>query len=147
MKDRFWPIIDDADSARGAVDRAARITTIWAVLNLAIGLISVFSGLRVTERNTFMDSGGSVIPASTFVIFGLLFAVVAWKMRAMSRGWTVAGLILAAITLLSDLAAYPSPIALVFHLVVLIYFINALRGVTAFARLQCPEPLLPYDPT
>jgi hypothetical protein len=145
--DRLWPAVDDADAARDVVESAARFTTIWAVINLVIGLISLFSGSTVTERNRVefqgmvMDNGGNAIPAASFIITGLVFALVSWKMRAMSRGWTVAGLILAAFTLLADLAAYPSPIAVVAHLVVLVYFINAVRAALAFERTQNERPV------
>jgi hypothetical protein len=53
----------------------------------------------------------------------------------MSRGWTLGGFCLASLMLLSDLAYAPSPVALILHGVVLVYFINALRAVVSYERL------------
>ncbi len=51
----------------------------------------------------------------------------------MSRIWTPSGMILTAIVLLIDLAWMPSPIALVAHIVVLLYF-SARCGESSFSN-------------
>src|SRR5271163_5026899 len=109
--DRVWPTINDQPSARRAVERAARLTTLWAVVYGAIGLVSIFSGTRITERNPEgVDGGGASTSGFAILFCGIMFAIIAWKIRNMSRGWTLGGLVLAATTLLADLAESPSPI-------------------------------------
>jgi hypothetical protein len=88
-----------------------------------------------------LDSGGDSVSGFAFLLCGILFGLVAWKIRSMSRGWTLGGLVLATITLLSDLAASPSPIALVMHVVVIMYFINAVRAAFVFERCQSEQPI------
>lgn len=143
-KERIWPTITDQASATQAIERAVRITTIWAVINVAIGATSLWSGARITERNPIewngivLDNGTASASGFIFLFLGVLFGVVAWKIRGMSRGWTLGGLIIAAVILLSDFATSPSPIALVMHMVVLLYFINVVRATAVFERSQ-PE--------
>jgi hypothetical protein len=139
---RLWPTINDEPSARRAVERAARITTVWAIINAGFGIISILSGSRITERDPLkwqggvIDNGGQSVSGYAVLFVGILFGLVAWKMRRMSLPWTLGGLILAAITLLADLAETPSPIALIGHAFVILYFINATRATVAFRRLQ-----------
>jgi hypothetical protein len=146
-KERIWPTINDQRSASRAVERAVRITTIWAVVNAAIGLVSILSKSRITDRNPVewdgmvLDSGGSSISGLVFLFLGVLFGVVAWKIRSMSRNWALGGLVLAAIMLFSDLATFPSPIALVLHAIVLLYFIHAVRAAVVFERCQSEQPV------
>jgi hypothetical protein len=143
---QLWPAINDEPSARLTVERAARITTFWAVINAALGIISILSGSRITERDPtnwqggVIDDGGQSISGYAFLFVGILFGLFAWKMRRMSMPWTLGGLILAAITLLADFAAMPSPIALIAHAFVILCFINAVRATVKFQRLQAEHP-------
>src|SRR5579871_5581695 len=102
-KDRFWPIIDSPESARGAVDRAARVTTIWALVCIALGLVMLLSGAKTTD-----PAGSAALSGVAFLVPGILYGVIAWKIRRMSRGWTLGGFILSAFVLLDDLAFSPS---------------------------------------
>jgi hypothetical protein len=138
---QLWPTINDEPSARRAVERVARITTIWAVINAGLGIISILSGSRITDRDpSGIDNGGQSISGYAFLFVGLLFGLVAWKMRRMSLVWTLGGLVLAAITLLADLAETPNPIAIIAHAFVILYFINAVRATVKFQRLQSEQP-------
>ena len=145
MSMRLWPATNDEPSARRAVERAARITTVWAVINAGVGMMSILSSSRITERDPLswqggvIDNGGQSVSGYAFLFVGILFGLVAWKMRRMSLAWTLGGLILAAITLLADLAATPSPIALIAHAFVIFYFINAVRATVAFRRQQSSQ--------
>jgi hypothetical protein len=142
---QLWHHVNDEPSARRAVERAARITTVWAVINVGLGIISILSGSRITERDPLkwqggvIDNGGQSISGYAFLFVGILFGLVAWKMRRMSLPWALGGLILAAITLLADFAETPSPIALIFHAFVIISFINAVRATVKFQRLQSEQ--------
>jgi hypothetical protein len=137
-KERIWPTINDESSALHAVERAVRITTIWAVINAALGVLLILSGSRITDRNPVewqgqvLDSGGQSTSGYAFLFCGVLFGVVAWKIRGMSRGWALTGLILAAVTLLSDFALAPSPIALVF------------RATVMYSRLQSDQLIVEH---
>jgi hypothetical protein len=78
-------------------------------------MILILSGSRITERDPLswqggvIDNGEQSVSGYAFLFVGILFGLVAWKMRRMSLAWTLGGLILAAITPLADLAATPSP--------------------------------------
>jgi hypothetical protein len=136
-KGRFYPTIDSPISARRAVDRAVKITSLWTFVNIALGLVMIFSGTKVTDsyRQTRALSGVA------FLAPGILFGLIAWRIRCMSRGWTLGGLILASFLLLTDFAATPSPFALIVHAVVLVYFINALRAVISHDRLVADQSI------
>jgi hypothetical protein len=136
-KDRFWPTIDSPASARLAVDRAARITTIWAFVNIALELVLFFSGTRVTERGPVGTSTSGI----AFLLAGVLFGLIAWKVRCMSRGWTLGGFCLALFMLVADLVSAPSPFALIALGVVFVYFFNALRAVVSYERLVADQPI------
>jgi hypothetical protein len=133
-KERFWPTIDSPQSARQAVDRAARVTSIWAFVCIALGLVLIFSGNKVTN-----SSRGEALTGVAFLIPGVLYGVIAWRIRCMSRGWTLGGFILAAFLLLADLASTPSIFSLIACAIVLVYFINALRAVIAYERLVADQ--------
>ncbi|HLK18767.1 MAG TPA: hypothetical protein VKT81_07415 [Bryobacteraceae bacterium] len=135
-KDRFWPIIDSPESARGAVDRAARVTTIWALVCIALGLVMLLSGAKTTD-----PAGSAALSGVAFLVPGILYGVIAWKIRRMSRGWTLGGFILSAFVLLDDLAFSPSIFSLIACVVVLVYFVNALRAVIAYERLVADQPI------
>jgi hypothetical protein len=146
-KERLWPTISDQASAGRAVERAVRITALWAILNFVIGLGSILSPSRVTELQPIVvdggtfDGEGTVISGFTFFLIGALFAFVAWKIKGMSRGWAQVGLALATIMVLSDLMeAVPSPIVLFMHGLILVYFINAVRATIVFGRLESEQP-------
>ena len=64
-KDRFWPTIDSPQSARRAVDRAARVTTISALVCIAVGLVLLFSGAKATEPGR-----GEALTGAAFLIPG-----------------------------------------------------------------------------
>jgi hypothetical protein len=74
-KERLWPKIDDPPSARRAVDRAVRLTALWSLIYLALGLTMIFSGARMTERSpvewqgTGLDGAGISISGIAFVYF------------------------------------------------------------------------------
>jgi len=87
-----------------------------------------------------IDNGGPSVSGYAFLFVGILFGLVAWKMRRMSLPWTLGGLILAAIILLADLAEMPSPIALIAHAFVILYFVNAVKATVAFHGLQSEQP-------
>jgi len=133
-KDRFWPTIDSPQSARRAVDRAVRVTSISALVCIAVGLVMLFSGAKAREPGQ-----GEALTGAAFLIPGILYGVIAWRIRCMSRGWTLGGFILAALMLLSDLASTPSIFSLIACMVVLVYFINALRAVIAYERLVADQ--------
>ena len=133
-KDRFWPTIDSPQSARQAVERAARVTSIWAFVCIALGLVLIFSGNKVAN-----SSRGEALTGVAFLIPGILYAVIAWRIRCMSRGWTLGGFILAAFLLLADLASASSIVSLIACAIVLVYFINALRAVIAYERLVADQ--------
>jgi hypothetical protein len=133
-KERFWPTIDSPQSARQAVDRAARVITTWAFVCISLGLVLTFSGNKVTN-----SSRGEALTGLAFLIPGILYGVIAWRIRCMSRGWTLGGFILTGFLLLADLASARSIVSLIACAIVLVYFINALRAVIAYERLVADQ--------
>ncbi len=87
-----------------------------------------------------MTKGENTISGITFLIIGAIFGQIAWKVRSMSRGWTIGGLSLAALLLLSDFTREPSPITLLIHGVVFLYFFHTLRAVLSYDRLLAEQP-------
>jgi hypothetical protein len=139
FRQRFWPAICDAASSKRAVDRAVRVVMIWALINIALGVIAFLpspghSGDAILQ-GAIVDHNEK-ISGFAFLLFGLFYLTIARKIRAMSRAWTLGGAILTGFTLLLDFGTSPSPIALIAIAVVLLYFVNALRGVLFFDRMQ-----------
>lgn len=141
-KDRFWPTIDRPASTRLALTRSVKLFTVWAVFNGALGVVLIFTGNKVvTEPGAGMTKGENTISGITFLIIGAIFGQIAWKVRSMSRGWTIGGLSLAALLLLSDFTREPSPITLLIHGVVFLYFFHTLRAVLSYDRLLAEQPI------
>jgi hypothetical protein len=101
---------------------------------IALGLVLIFSGNKVTN-----SSRGEALTGVAFLIPGILYGLIVWRIRCMSRGWTLFGFILTAVVLLSDLASTSSIVSLIACVIVLVYFINALRAVIAFERLVADQ--------
>jgi hypothetical protein len=131
LKQRFWPMIEDEESARRAVQSAFKWSVTWAILGLSLGLISLVSGSAI------VDSYNAALVFDCYSIAdGILFGLIAWKIRSMSRGWAIAGLIVTTFGVLASLSIAPSPIALVAHTLVLLSFVNAVRATNVVNRLQ-----------
>jgi len=71
-----------------------------------------------------------------------LFGLVAWKIRAMSRGWSIAGLILAALNILLSLTAGQfNPLIFLVYITIIFGFINGVRGTFAYHRWHADEAI------
>ena len=127
-RQRIWPTITDSDSAYAAIRGAVRISSAWAALNLLLVVATVHLGLThpPISFGQIDLAVGSFVEAS---IFGLL----AWKVRRMSRPWAITGL---AFTIVMMPFALNSLLAILFHAVVLIAFISAVRATRAFRRFE-----------
>jgi len=124
------------------VTRSVKLFATWAVLNIALGLVLIFSGNKVvTDPAGGTNTGENTVSGITFVIIGAIFGQIAWKVRGMSRGWTIGGLSLAALMLISDFTREPSPIVLLLHGVVFLYFFHTLRAVLSYERLLAEQPI------
>ncbi len=132
-KHRLWPTIVDVDSARSAVRRAVSWSTIWAVLSGVLALIAIFSGRPIAESpdsTRVLYDGWSLLDAA-------LFGLVAWKIRSMSKAWSVTGLILVALNILFSLASGQfNPLTFLVHVAIVFAFINGIRGAFAYHRLR-----------
>ena len=127
-RQRIWPTITDYDSAYAAIRGAVKITSAWAALSLLLAIAAVHTGLThpPISPEQIGEAVGSFVQAT---VFGLL----AWKVRGMSRPWAITGLAFAILILPF---ALDSPLAILFHTVVLIAFISAVRAATAFRRFE-----------
>ena len=127
-RQRIWPTITDSDSAGAAVRGAVKISSAWAALNLLLAIASLHLGLTHPPI-----SPGQIGEAIGSLLDALIFGLLAWKIRGMSRPWAITGL---AFAILMMPFAFDSLLAILFHTVVLIAFISAVRATTAFRRFE-----------
>jgi hypothetical protein len=139
-KQRFWPTIKDELSARVAVRGAFKWSATWAFLGLALGLISLSSGTPI-EQNDLGAGTARIVFDWVSIIDGAIYGLVAWKIRGMSRGWALTGLILATLGIVGGLSLAPSPIELIAQSLILLAFVNASRATRFYAQLQHHETL------
>jgi hypothetical protein len=131
LKQRFWPTIDDEESANLAVRGAFTWSVTWAFLNLSLGLISLSSGSAIAD-----SYDARLIFDCYSIIDGAIFGLIAWKIRSMSKGWAIAGLAVTSFGVLASLSVAPSPFLLVGHSLVLLSFVNAVRAAVVVKRLK-----------
>jgi hypothetical protein len=117
----LWPTISDRASAQRAANFASRWYIVGAVFTGVLALIAILSG-RDIPRSQFSDE---IAISSLSILDSALLGFVAYKVRKLSVGWSVAGL---ALFLFGLLAGGSSPIALIIDFFV---FFNLIGGVRA----------------
>lgn len=127
-RQRIWPTITDHDSAYAAVRGAVKITSAWAAVSLLVTIALVHIGL--THPPVSPEQIGEAV---VYFVQAMIFGLLAWKVRGMSRPWAITGL---AFAILLMPFALDSLLAILFHTVVLIAFISAVRAASAFRRFE-----------
>ncbi len=127
-RQRIWPTITDYDSAYAAVRGAVKITSAWVAISLLAAIAFVHIGL--THPPISPEQIGEAV---VYFVQGTIFGLLAWKVRGMSRPWAITGLAFASLLMPF---ALDSLLAILFHTVVLIAFISAVRATSAFRRFE-----------
>jgi hypothetical protein len=129
MRRLFWPVLRDRNAALQVARSAARWYVLAALISGAFGLISLFSGSPIARSAT-----DSTIAFSAFSLAdAALFGVIAFQIRSMSVGWSIAGLALGVVEVAASfLSPHFSPISLLVELYILLRFVNAVRAARAY---------------
>src|SRR5215472_8475102 len=97
----IWPSIRDRKKAELVAKSAAKWYFVAAALSAVFGAISLTSGTPLSKSSTnpeIVFSGFSLVDAG-------LFALIAIKIRSMSFGWSVTGLVVALLGVLLALGS------------------------------------------
>jgi hypothetical protein len=129
----LWPPIADEESASRAASQASKLVFAWSFFLIGIGLLDLLV-VSVTPSGGNKPAGTSV--ASAFVWYtlgeGLVFVAIGWRVRKMSLGWAIAGLL---VCLLGAVAVLPSPFAFVVYAFLVLIFANLIRASRIHKRL------------
>src|SRR5580692_7597937 len=101
----IWPTISDRASAQQAANVASRWYIVGAIFIGALALIAILSGKDI-PRNQLSDE---IAISSLSILDAALLGLVAYKVRKLSVGWSIAGLALFAL----GLPGASSPLALI----------------------------------
>jgi hypothetical protein len=128
----LWPEIADDKSAVIAVQRVSTWVFVWSSLCLAIGLLDLI--VSISLANNRKASGGSIGMEFVWyiIIEGLIYGVIAWRIRMMSVIWAIVGLVISAV---GALAVLPSPFAFLLYALLVLAFINAVRATNRHRRV------------
>jgi hypothetical protein len=120
----YWPKIEDQTSAEAAVKPAVGASSFVAAVS---GLIAILSILY--HRPVFGFNGWSLVDA-------LLFVVIAWRIRSMSRTWAVIGILMYLLEISLNLATNKSGTIGVLTVIFMLTYIGAIRGTFAFHKYR-----------
>jgi hypothetical protein len=129
----FSPTITDAYSARQAAKQGVGAAG-WCAGVTAVLALATFAGVHL-----FNITGWALLDAA-------LFAIIAWGISRMSRFAAVAGLALYAIESLAMLAT-SGPTGVPMRIILLVMFVNAVRGTFAFHKYSTATSSTSYPPT
>ena len=122
----YWKEIDDKYSAEDATKAAVGISYFVAGLTTLLAVLSL-----VYAKPIFGASGSSLVDA-------ILFFLVAWRMRKLSRAWTIIGLVLYILEAVYAIGTRGGGIG-VLTIVFIIAYVNAVRGVFAYHKYQASD--------
>jgi hypothetical protein len=127
-----WPVIVDEKSATTAAHVASKVVFAWSFLLVAVGLLDLL--VVIVTPATHKPPGTSA--ASAFVWYtigeGILFALIASRIRRVSLGWAIAGIV---ICVVGALAVLPSPFGFVVYAFLVLIFTNAVRASSKYKRV------------
>lgn len=118
----YWPRIEDMRSAEAATKPAVGASCFVAAVTTLLAILSL-----INHRPVFGFSGGSLIDA-------LLFIVIAWRIKRMSRTWAVLGLVIYLAEVAFNLVDNPSGAVGVLTVIFILTYIGAIRGTFAYSR-------------
>ncbi len=130
----YWPSIDDASSAESAIMPAVGVSAFIAAITALGSVLSI-----VYQKPIFGLDGWGLVDA-------ILFGVASWRIRKLSRGWAIAGLVLYLLEVAYKLlSSSPSAIG-VLAVVFILTFIAAIRGTFAYHRYLKVDQATPEQP-
>ena len=132
MRHVVWPVIVDEKSAATAAHVASKLVFAWAFLLVAVGLLD----LLVVILTPAAHEPPGTSAASAFVWYtlgeGILFALIASRIRRMSLGWAIAGIV---ICIVGALAVLPSPFGFVVYAFLVLIFTNVVRASSKYKHV------------
>jgi hypothetical protein len=120
----YWPTIEDESSAEVATKPAVGASLFFAAVT---GLIAAFS--IVQHRPVLGFNGWSLLDA-------VLFVVIAWRIKRMSRMWAVLGFLLYLLEVGFNFATNKPGAIGVLTVIFVLTYIGAIRGTFAFHRYR-----------
>jgi hypothetical protein len=120
----YWPAIEDESSAEAATKPAVGASAFFAAVTGLIATLSIFQ-----HRPVLGFSGWSLADA-------ILFVIIAWRIRAMSRTWAVLGLLIYLLEVVFNLATGKAGAVGVLTIIFVLAYIGAIRGTFAFYRYR-----------
>jgi|SRR5580704_1224082 hypothetical protein len=120
----YWPTIEDESSAEAATKPAVGASGFFAAVTGLIAILSI-----VYHRPVFGFSGWSLVDA-------LLFVVIAWRIKQMSRTWAVLGLLIYLLEVSFNVATNKNGAIGVMTVIFVLTYIGAIRGTFAFHRYR-----------
>ena len=130
----IWPRISDKATARNAIKGGFWAAIFIVVVDVAIGMYSLMSHEKFDGHYD-----------AWVLVDGALFGVIAWRMWKNSRPWAVVGLVLMGLEIVDKLQNATSTFGVI-TVLLLLAFINAVRGTFAFHKYSAAEGA-PLDPS
>lgn len=119
---RYWPEIKDLSTAKDAVLGAVAVSIFVAAIS---GLLAILS--LIYKKPILGINGLSLVDAA-------LFALVAWRIRKMSRTWSIIGLMLYLVEVGERVVNHPSGAVGVLTIIFILAYIGGIRGAFGFHR-------------
>lgn len=123
----LWPEITDRATAVAAAKQGYQASFVVGTLDGAIGLATSFTGpLMGLDASALID--------------GVFMFIVGWRIMRLSRAWAVVGLAYWVSNLLYQLASEPAPAIGLVALMLLMAFINGVRGTFQLRKFIADTP-------
>jgi len=125
----IWPRISDRASAQRAANLASRWYILGAIFTGALALIAIFSGKDIPQS----ELSGEIAISSLSILDAALLGFVAYKVRKLSVGWSIAGLALFLFGLLNGAS---SPITLIIDFFIVFNLVGGVRASLKWRELD-----------
>src|SRR6267378_1206545 len=129
----WWPSVSDLEGAKKAAHEGAGAAVFVAAVTTLFSVLAIFD-IRILPGFS---------PLS--LVDGGLFAIVAWRIYRMSRAWALAGLLGYVSERAYSIYAHGATATAgwVVGVVILLGFVNGVRGTFAYHRLSASRDRLP----
>jgi hypothetical protein len=128
----LWPEFADEKSATIAVRRVSNWVFVWSALCVAIGLLDLIVSISLVGNRKASGGGTGTEFVWYIIVEGLVYGVIAWRIRNMSVSWALVGLV---ISVVGALAVLRSPFAFILYAFLVLAFISALRAINKQRRI------------
>jgi hypothetical protein len=122
----YWPTLGNVADAVQASNQGMWAAVFCAAVTGLMATISLFthSGVGGVDPSAYVDA--------------VLFAVIAWRIRARSKAFAVAGLVLFVIEKIYQIAMHPESLrfGIILAVILLLCFISSVRGNFAYHRFM-----------